>query len=67
MENDKRQMEKDFQSFFTVNFPKVKNFARKLLKSDEDAEDVAQDVFVNCGNNRNCGNILMINWMGISL
>ena len=45
MENDKRQMEKDFQSFFTVNFPKVKNFARKLLKSDEDAEDVAQDVF----------------------
>ena len=38
-------MEKDFQSFFTTNFPKVKNFARRLLKSDEDAEDVAQDVF----------------------
>ena len=38
-------MEKDFQSFFITNFPKVKNFARRLLKSDEDAEDVAQDVF----------------------
>ena len=62
MENDKRQMEKDFQSFFTVNFPKVKNFARKLLKSDEDAEDV-----VNSGNNRKYGKPPMINWMGISL
>lgn len=45
MENEQKQMEKDFQSFFTTNFPKVKNFARRLLKSDEDAEDVAQDVF----------------------
>ena len=45
MENNQKQMEKDFQSFFITNFPKVKNFARRLLKSDEDAEDVAQDVF----------------------
>lgn len=45
MENDQKQKEKDFQSFFTANFPKVKKFARRLLKSDEDAEDVAQDVF----------------------
>lgn len=28
-----------------INFPKVKNYARMLLKSEIDAEDVAQDVF----------------------
>lgn len=45
MENNDRQIEKEFQCFFTVNFPKVKNFAYMLLKSETDAEDVAQDVF----------------------
>lgn len=45
MENNRRQTELKFQYFFTTNFPKVKNFARMLLKSDADAEDVAQDVF----------------------
>lgn len=45
MENNDRQIELKFQSFFTANFPKVKNFAQMLLKSDAEAEDVAQDVF----------------------
>lgn len=38
-------MELKFQRFFTANFPKVKNLAQMLLKSEADAEDVAQDVF----------------------
>lgn len=45
MENNNRQVELKFQSFFTTNFPKVKSFAQMLLKSETDAEDVAQDVF----------------------
>lgn len=45
MENNNKQMELKFQRFFTINFPKVKNFAQMLLKSETNAEDVAQDVF----------------------
>lgn len=41
-----KDMEKEFQSFFIRNFPKVKNFAKMLLKSEEDAEDVSQDIFL---------------------
>lgn len=35
-----------FRKFFLENFPKVKAFALKLLKSEDDAEDIAQDIFV---------------------
>lgn len=35
-----------FKEFFKENFPKAKAFARKILKSEDDAEDVAQDIFV---------------------
>ena len=45
MENNDRQTELKFQRFFIVNFPKVKNFAQMLLKSEAEAEDIAQDVF----------------------
>lgn len=45
MENNNKQVELKFQRFFTENFPKVKNFAQMLLKSENDAEDIAQDVF----------------------
>ena len=45
MANNDKQTELKFQRFFTANFPKVKNFAQMLLKSEADAEDVAQDVF----------------------
>ena len=35
-----------FKKFFDLNLPKVKTFAWQLLKSEEDAEDIAQDIFV---------------------
>lgn len=35
-----------FRKFFLENFPKVKAFAWKILKSEDDAEDIAQDIFV---------------------
>ena len=42
---------RNFEQLFTVMFPKVKSFAFKILKSEEDAEDIAQDVFVKLWNN----------------
>ena len=30
-----------FEKFYAANFPRVKNFARLLTKSEEDAEDIA--------------------------
>lgn len=35
-----------FKKFFLENFPRVKAFAWKILKSEDDAEDIAQDIFV---------------------
>lgn len=40
-----------FRNFFEKNFPKVKAFAWQLLKSEEDAEDIAQDIFVKLWEN----------------
>lgn len=45
MKDNERHIEEKFQRFFKENFPQVKNFARLLLKSETEAEDVAQDVF----------------------
>ena len=42
-EQDKRRK---FEQFFILTYPKVKAFAQKLLQSEEDAEDIAQDIFV---------------------
>lgn len=39
-----------FEQLFNEMFPKVKSFARKILQSEEDAEDIAQDVFVKLWN-----------------
>jgi RNA polymerase sigma-70 factor (ECF subfamily) len=36
----------DFEVFFLRNYPKVKAFALKILMSEQDAEDVSQDVFI---------------------
>ena len=35
-----------FRMFFNENYPKVKAFAYKMLKSEADAEDLAQDIFI---------------------
>lgn len=35
-----------FELFYDANFPKVKNFAKLLTKSENDAEDIAQNVFL---------------------
>ena len=35
-----------FEEIFILYFPKVKSFAAILLKSEQEAEDLAQDVFV---------------------
>ncbi|MDD2246920.1 MAG: RNA polymerase sigma-70 factor [Proteiniphilum sp.] len=39
-------LERKFEEFFMCHFPKVKNFAWKLLKSEHDAEDIAQEIFL---------------------
>ncbi|MEI3444968.1 MAG: sigma-70 family RNA polymerase sigma factor [Bacteroides thetaiotaomicron] len=39
-------MDARFEQFYAANFPRVKNFARLLTKSEEDAEDMAQNIFL---------------------
>ncbi len=39
-------MKNSFEPFFLKYYPFVKSFALKLLKSEEEAEDVAQDIFL---------------------
>lgn len=48
---DEQERKKKFERFFIVTFPKVKAFAWKILKSEDDAEDIAQDVFVKLWDN----------------
>jgi RNA polymerase sigma-70 factor (ECF subfamily) len=43
---DNKTLVQNFERFFLLTFPKVKAFALKILKSEEDAEDIAQDIFV---------------------
>ncbi|MDR3132517.1 MAG: RNA polymerase sigma-70 factor [Prevotellaceae bacterium] len=43
-------LSKEFESFFIKNYPRVKNFARRLLMSEQDAEDIAQDIFLKIVN-----------------
>ncbi|MCC8036157.1 MAG: sigma-70 family RNA polymerase sigma factor [Rikenellaceae bacterium] len=37
---------RDFEKFFLEYYPRAKAFARKILMSDEDAEDITQDIFL---------------------
>lgn len=46
-----QEKKKNFEQFFMVTFPKVKAFAWKILKSEDDAEDIAQDIFVKLWSN----------------
>lgn len=49
MTKDSRQ--EQFEELFRTMYPKVKNFAAKLLCSEDDAEDIAQDIFVKLWSN----------------
>ena len=45
--NGKRDdMDARFEQFYAANFRGVKNFARLLTKSEEDAEDIGQNIFL---------------------
>ncbi len=44
--------EKAFKTFFLYYYPKVKWFIGGLLQSQEEAEDISQDVFLTLWNNR---------------
>lgn len=48
---NEQEKKKKFEQFFIITFPKVKAFAWKILKSEDDAEDIAQDVFVKLWDN----------------
>ena len=43
---------KAFQEIFMRYYPKVRYFVLGLVKSDEDAEDLAQDIFAKLWTNR---------------
>lgn len=46
-----QEKKKKFEQFFILTFPKIKAFAWKILRSEEDAEDIAQDIFVKLWDN----------------
>ena len=46
MNEKTNDMDARFEQFYADNFPRVKNFARLLTKSEEDAEDIAQNIFL---------------------
>lgn len=43
---------KVFEVFFLHYFPQVKNFISRLIQNEEDAEDLAQDIFAGLWKNR---------------
>lgn len=46
MKNSCGHKNNEFEELFRQMYPKVKGFACKILQSEEDAEDIAQDVFI---------------------
>lgn len=46
MDNANHDKDTRFERFYAANFPKVKNFAWLLTKSEDDAEDIAQSIFL---------------------
>jgi len=46
MKREKEDIDALFERFYADNFPKVKNFAWLLTKSEHDAEDIAQSIFM---------------------
>ena len=49
--HDEQLKKRKFEQFFIQTFPKVKAFAWKILQSEEDAEDIAQNIFVKLWDN----------------
>lgn len=43
---------KAFENVFVTYFPKVKVFIRRIIKSETEAEDLAQDIFIKLWTNR---------------
>lgn len=52
---DPIHLARQFEIIFTTHYSAVKYFAINLLKSEEDAEDIIQDVSLNYGHNRRSG------------
>ena len=52
---DPIHLARQFEIIFTTHYSAVKYFAINLLKSEEDAEDIIQDVFAKYGHNRRSG------------
>ena len=44
--------EKAFKTFFLYYYPRIKGFISGLLQSQEEAEDLSQDIFLTLWNNR---------------
>ena len=61
MENNDRQIELKFQRFFTVNFPKVKNFAQMLLNRKRMQKMWLKMFSVSSGCSLSCGWIMIKN------
>ena len=55
MNEKTNDMDARFEQFYAANFPRVKNFARLLTKSEEDAEDIAQNIFLKLWTVPICG------------
>lgn len=49
------KLEQEFDLVFKAHYSLVKNFALMLLKSGQDADDIAQDVFTRLGAKRRFG------------
>ena len=64
-DNNRKKVIDVFSRMFEVNYSKVKNLAYSLLKSELDAEDVAQEVFTNFGSSKVYGLIIKGNLMPI--
>lgn len=57
---DERLLAQQFETIFTKYYSVVKYFALMLLKSEEDAKDITQDVSLNYGLSLNYGRKFLI-------
>lgn len=50
MKSSDRKSVETFEKFFIKHYPRVKAFALKLLQDEDDASDVAQEIFIKIWN-----------------